>query len=124
MPRKLVPDMWLFGVVVALVSIGVVMVYSASALIAADRFRDPYFFLKKQLFWAVLGFGCLWAAMTPNYRILQRLPAFPAHHVEHHCQVLLVRLSELPACEVFRNLVHERYEAFLIRSNDAVPDTS
>ncbi len=73
MPRKLVPDMWLFGVVVALVSVGVVMVYSASAIIAADRFRDPYFFLKKQLSWAVLGFGCLWAAMTPNYRLLQRL---------------------------------------------------
>jgi len=73
MPRKLVPDMWLFGAVVALVSVGVVMVYSASAIIAADRFRDPYFFLKKQLFWAVLGFGCLWAAMTLNYRILERI---------------------------------------------------
>ncbi len=73
MPRKLVPDMWLFAAVVALVSVGVVMVYSASAIIAADRFHDPYFFLKKQLFWAVLGFGCLWAAMTANYRILERL---------------------------------------------------
>ena len=73
MPRKLVPDMWLFAAVVALVSVGVVMVYSASAIIAADRFHDPYFFLKKQLFWAVLGFGCLWAAMTLNYRILERI---------------------------------------------------
>ena len=73
MPRKLVPDMWLFATVVALVSVGVVMVYSASAIVAADRFRDPYFFLKKQLFWAVLGFGCLWAAMTLNYRSLQRI---------------------------------------------------
>ena len=31
------------------------MVYSASAIVAADRFHDPFFFLKKQLFWAVLG---------------------------------------------------------------------
>ena len=31
------------------------MVYSASAIVAADRFDDPYFFLKKQLFWALLG---------------------------------------------------------------------
>ncbi|MBI1733754.1 MAG: hypothetical protein HYR51_01130, partial [Candidatus Rokubacteria bacterium] len=45
MPKKLVPDMWLLGAAVLLVSIGVVMVYSASAIIAADRFRDPYFFL-------------------------------------------------------------------------------
>ncbi len=73
MPRKLVPDVWLFGAVVALVSVGVVMVYSASAIVAADRFRDPYFFLKKQLFWAVLGFGCLWATMTLHYRLLERI---------------------------------------------------
>ena len=47
--------------VVALVCVGVVMVYSASAIVAADRFHDPFFFLKKQLFWAVLGLGGLWA---------------------------------------------------------------
>jgi len=73
MPRKLVPDTWLFSAVIALVSVGVVMVYSASAILATDRFHDPHFFLKKQLFWAVLGFGCLWAAMTANYRILERI---------------------------------------------------
>jgi len=73
MPRKLSPDLWLFGLVVALVSLGVVMVYSASAIIAADRFGDPYFFLRKQLFWAVLGMGCLWGAMLVDYRRLERL---------------------------------------------------
>ncbi|HET8577550.1 MAG TPA: putative lipid II flippase FtsW, partial [Methylomirabilota bacterium] len=73
MPRKLTPDLWLFGVVVALVSVGVVMVYSASAIIAADRFHDPLFFLKKQLFWALVGMGCLWGAMMLDYRKLERL---------------------------------------------------
>ncbi len=73
MPRKLSPDLWLFGLVLALVSLGVVMVYSASAIIAADRFGDPLFFLKKQLFWAVLGMGCLWGAMMLDYRRLERL---------------------------------------------------
>jgi len=53
-----------------LVSIGVVMVYSASAIVAADRFQDPYFFLKKQLVWAVLGFASLWAAMRLDYHRL------------------------------------------------------
>jgi cell division protein FtsW len=72
MPRKLAPDLWLFGCVVALVSAGVVMVYSASAIVAADRFRDPYVFLKKQLFWAVLGFACLWGAMSVDYRHWRR----------------------------------------------------
>src|SRR3989441_987485 len=55
MPRKLAPDIWLFGVAVVLLSAGVVMVYSASAIVAADRFHDPYFFLKKQIFWAPLA---------------------------------------------------------------------
>jgi cell division protein FtsW len=73
MPRKLSPDLWLFGVVLALVLLGVVMVYSASAIIAADRFGDPFFFLKKQLFWAVLGSGLLWAALRLDYRRLERL---------------------------------------------------
>ena len=73
MPRKLSPDMWLFGVVLALVFFGVVMVYSASAIIAADRFGDPFFFLKKQLFWAFLGGGLLWAALRLDYRRLERL---------------------------------------------------
>lgn len=73
MPRKLTPDLPLFGVVVALVCVGVVMVYSASAIVAADRFHDPFFFLKKQLFWAVLGLGCLWGGMLLDYRNLERL---------------------------------------------------
>ena len=73
MPRKVAPDLWLFGVVMALVFLGVVMVYSASAIIAADRFGDPFFFLKKQLFWALLGGGLLWGALRLDYRGLQRL---------------------------------------------------
>jgi cell division protein FtsW len=73
MPRKLTPDLPLFGVVVALVCVGVVMVYSASAIVAADRFHDPFFFLKKQLFWAVLGLACLWGGMLLDYRSLERL---------------------------------------------------
>src|SRR3989442_5542761 len=73
MPRKLAPDIWLFGVAVVLLSAGVVMVYSASAIVAADRFHDPYFFLKKQIFWALLGAACLWVAIRVDYR---RLEAF------------------------------------------------
>ena len=44
------------------------MVYSASAILATDRFRDAHFFLKKQLFWAVLGLGVMWGVMAIDYR--------------------------------------------------------
>jgi cell division protein FtsW len=64
--------MWLAGAAIVLLSIGVVMVYSASAIVAADRFRDPYFFLKKQVFWAALGCLALWAALRTDYRRLER----------------------------------------------------
>lgn len=72
MPRKLVPDLWLFVLVVVLVSLGVVMVYSASAIMAADRFHDPLYFLKRQCIWAGLGMVALWAGMLFDYRRLER----------------------------------------------------
>jgi cell division protein FtsW len=50
-----------------------VMVYSASAILAADRFGDPHYFLKRQLFWAFLGLGGLWAALAVDYRVLERV---------------------------------------------------
>jgi cell division protein FtsW len=68
MPRKMSPDYWLFLVVLALLGLGVVMVYSASAILATDRFRDAHFFLKKQLFWAVLGLAVMWGVMAVDYR--------------------------------------------------------
>jgi cell division protein FtsW len=71
MPRKLVPDRWLFWVAIALVSVGVVMVYSASAILAADRFGDPFYFLKRQVFWAVVGLAGLWAVLAVDYRRLE-----------------------------------------------------
>src|SRR5207245_11232862 len=72
MPRKLAPDLWLFGVAVVLLSVGVVMVYSASAIVAGDRFHDPYFFLKRRLCWALLGAAGLWVALRLDYRRLER----------------------------------------------------
>jgi cell division protein FtsW len=67
------PDVWLFAVALVLLSTGVVMVYSASAIVAADRFHDPYFFLKRQVFWAALGCGALWVALRTDYRRLEPL---------------------------------------------------
>src|SRR3989454_3464982 len=71
MPRRMAGEVWLFGVAIVLLSVGVVMVYSASAIVAADRFHDPYFFLKKQVFWALLGAGCLWMAIRLDYHRLE-----------------------------------------------------
>ena len=44
------------------------MVYSASALLAMDRYERPYHFLLRQVAWAVMGFGLLWGVMRIDYR--------------------------------------------------------
>jgi cell division protein FtsW len=44
------------------------MVYSASALVALERFQQPYLFVIRQVMWAVLGLGAMWVAMYVDYR--------------------------------------------------------
>jgi cell division protein FtsW len=68
MARTLKSDKVLFSATLLLVGLGVVMVYSASALLALERYQQPYFFLAKQAAWAVVGLGVLAAAMHIDYR--------------------------------------------------------
>jgi len=50
-------DHTLLIVMIALTLVGLVMVFSASAVVAANRFHDPGYYLKRQLAW--MGFGLL-----------------------------------------------------------------
>ena len=68
MARKLKSDKVLFTATLLLVCASVVMVYSASALVALERFDQPYMFLTKQALWAVLGLAVLSIAMRVDYR--------------------------------------------------------
>src|SRR3989442_11797682 len=73
---KRAPDSWLFFTVVALVAIGVVMVYSASAIVAHDRYGDSTFFFKRQVAWAGLGMLALVIMQRTHYARLRRLTPF------------------------------------------------
>jgi cell division protein FtsW len=66
--RKLKSDRVLFTTTLLLVCASVVMVYSASAVLADERFDQPYLFLIKQAMWAVLGIAVLAVAMRIDYR--------------------------------------------------------
>ena len=68
MARKLKSDRVLFIATLLLVCASIVMVYSASAVVALERFDQPYFFLIKQALWAVLGLAVLAIAMRIDYR--------------------------------------------------------
>jgi cell division protein FtsW len=66
--RKLKSDRVLFTATLLLVCSSIVMVYSASAVVALERFDQPYFFLIKQALWTVLGLAMLAIAMRIDYR--------------------------------------------------------
>jgi cell division protein FtsW len=79
MARQLQSDKVLFGAVVALVLFGAVMVFSASAMMAAEKFGSSYYFLLRQLAWAAAGLAAMVVAMHVDYRWLARpLLVFPA----------------------------------------------
>jgi len=69
-------DYVLLIVALSLVGIGIVMVYSTSAILAADRFQDPYYFLKKQALYAGIGFVVMILMMFFPYEVLKRF-AYP-----------------------------------------------
>lgn len=68
MARKLNSDKWLFTATLLLVCTSVVMVYSASAVIAMETQKDPYLFLFKQGTWALLGLCLMPIFMRLDYR--------------------------------------------------------
>jgi cell division protein FtsW len=68
MAKRVSVDRWLFTVTMLLVFVGLVMVFSASAVIAKERFGSPYTFVLKQLFWAVGGILAMLSAMKIDYR--------------------------------------------------------
>lgn len=72
MARKLKLDKVLFLSVLLLLCSSVVMVYSASAVLAMDRYQQPYYFLFKQVTWVALGVCLLLMAMRIDYRRLKQ----------------------------------------------------
>jgi cell division protein FtsW len=68
MARKLKSDKLLFTATLLLVCTSVVMVYSASAVVAMENHHDPYLYLFKQGAWALLGLFLVPLVMRIDYR--------------------------------------------------------
>jgi cell division protein FtsW len=67
MARKIQADEWLFAGTVALALFGVIMVYSASAIVAATENHSQYFYVVRQGVWTVVGLLAMWAGMRFDY---------------------------------------------------------
>src|SRR5215469_6013461 len=71
MAKRISVDRWLFIVTLVLVFVGLVMVFSASAVMAKERYHSGYFFLMRQFGWAIAGFLAMLAGMRIDYRRLK-----------------------------------------------------
>src|SRR5215831_10440546 len=58
-------------VTLLLVFVGLVMVFSASAVMAKERYHSGYYFLLRQLGWALAGFVAMLAGMRIDYNRLK-----------------------------------------------------
>jgi cell division protein FtsW len=70
--KKLSSDATLFAVTLALLGLGLVMVWSASSALAHEAHGNAYHFLVRQVLWACLGLMAMAAAMRIDYRKLRQ----------------------------------------------------
>ncbi len=71
--KRVAMDHTLLIVTMILALVGLVMVFSASAVVAGNRFQDSGFFLKRQLAWLTFGFLLLHLASHIDYVWWKRL---------------------------------------------------
>ncbi|MBQ9406168.1 MAG: putative lipid II flippase FtsW [Desulfovibrio sp.] len=85
-------DWWLFTIMLVILSIGLIMVLSASGIVAEQVNGDKYYFFKRQLLFACLGGVALWcAALLPRGWLYKM--QYPALFIA--LALLLVTLSPL-----------------------------
>jgi len=68
MAKRVGVDKWIFFTTLLLIVTGLVMVFSASAVVAQERYHSPYTFVGKQAAWALLGVLTMVVLMRVDYR--------------------------------------------------------
>ena len=71
--HKGLPDLMIFIITLALLSLGIVMVFSASSVTAYHELGDAYHYLKRQSLWAAIGLVALVICMNIDYHLWARL---------------------------------------------------
>src|SRR3990170_5978433 len=67
-------DRLLLVLVMCLIGTGLIMIYSASGIIALKNYGDSFYFLKKQILWTALATLAMLAASRVDTDIWKRLP--------------------------------------------------
>ena len=71
--RYSAPDWWLLGITVLLTAFGLLMVYSASGIVAEKNMADTYYFFKRQILFAAVGGAALAVVAGMPRETLNRL---------------------------------------------------
>ncbi|HZK43350.1 MAG TPA: stage V sporulation protein E [Syntrophomonadaceae bacterium] len=87
--KKGPPDFVLFVTTLILIGIGLVMVFSSSAVTANVRYDDAYYFFKKQLIWSMIGLIAMIVIMKINYLRLKGF-ALPLMVITIVCLILVI----------------------------------
>src|SRR5271170_7930527 len=74
MAKRVGVDKWLFGTILVLVLFGLVMVFSASAVMAKETLGSPYAYVVRQAGWALCGMIALAVLMRVDYRRYNSYP--------------------------------------------------
>ncbi len=94
MARRLQTDRILFVTVIVLVLFGILMVFSASAVVQAEMHRSSYHYVLRQGAWAILGLALMFLMMNVDYRRLAKPTiVFPALGVQLILLVVVLFLS-------------------------------
>jgi len=91
-------DIFLFSAVILLIVFGIIMIYSASSIWAEYKFNDSFYYIKRQLIFAVIGVFLMIFISKIDYNLYYK----KANKILLICFILLV-LVAIPGIGSIRN---------------------
>ncbi len=110
MAKRVGVDKWMFFTTLLLVVAGLAMVFSASAVVAQERYHSPYTFVVKQALWALCGVLAMLVLMHVDYSRLQLAALHLSRALRYHCSagagLSHSRLAPHPPLDSLRQFLH------------------
>ena len=91
-------DIFLFVAVIILILFGIIMIYSASSIWADYKFNDSFYYVKRQLIFAVIGVFLMILVSKIDYNIYYK----KSNTILIICLILLI-LVAIPGIGSIRN---------------------
>lgn len=66
------PDILILVITLILVTVGTAMIYSSSSIMAMEKFKDAQYFLKKQVFFVLIGMAAMVLLTKLDYHLLKK----------------------------------------------------